>query len=513
MLVLSRTEARALDTRSIELGTPGPVLMENAGQAVVRTVLAHCADEVARGSLVLCGKGNNGGDGFVVARLLLQEGFPVRVMLCARRADLAGDAAVHAARFVEAGGEIQELPDAAEVEAAFAEAAGEYQLVVDALLGTGLSRPPAPHITAAIGCVNAVRGGSERLRVVAVDLPSGLESDTGRAPGAVVRADRTVTFGTLKYAHVLPVARALVGEVEVADIGLDPRALREVEGGVQRIERADVRGLLPRRAEEAHKGDSGHLLLVAGALGTAGAAALAGRAALRAGAGLLTIATTTAVRAEVAANLPEAMTAIYPAWSKEAWHSEAARRSAFVVGPGLGQGASAGRAVDSLLGLAVVPGVVDADGLNLLGQVDRPLRADSAGLVLTPHPGEMARLCGITTAAVQSDRLGTARSLAARAQAVVVLKGSGSLVVGPGGEAWLNPTGGPILAAGGSGDVLAGMIGALLAQGLAPEEAARAAVWWHGAAGDHLAERFGDAGALASELSDELPCVRRLLVR
>lgn len=512
MYVLSAAESRALDARSIELGTPGVELMENAGQAVVACLERRFAEDVGNGVLVLCGKGNNGGDGFVVARQLVSQGIAVHCLLVARLSTLTGDAAAHAQRLREAGCGIREEPAPAGVEAAFAELAGAYRVLVDALLGTGLSRPPEGAVKTAIDCANAARAGQPGIRVLAVDLPSGLDADSGHAAGAVLPAERTVTFGTLKRAHALPVSRGCVGAVDLAEIGLHPGALAEQQGNLRLVERAEVAAAMPRRRVEAHKGDSGHLLVVAGASGTGGAAVLCGRSALRAGVGLLTIASADEVRQQVATSLPEAMTAVYTDWSGEEMALQARARAAVVVGPGLGQGPSARAAVATLLSETGVPVVVDADALNLVAPIRAPLRPEGAGLVLTPHPGEMGRLCGISNAEVQRDRVAIARDLASRSGAVVVLKGSGTVVALPGGEAWLNPTGGPILGAGGSGDVLAGVVGALLAQGLPPGLAARVAVWWHGAAGDRLAQHLGDSGVLASEIADELPATRQSLV-
>ncbi|MFP6663527.1 MAG: NAD(P)H-hydrate dehydratase [Deltaproteobacteria bacterium] len=277
------------------------------------------------------------------------------------------------------------------------------------------------------------------------------------------------------------------------------------------IRKAEIRALLPRRAAGVHKGDAGHLLIVAGSPGKGGAAVLAARGALRGGAGLVTVATPAAIQPQLAQALPEAMTITLPMPSDAARQELVGGRKAFVIGPGLGQGKEAGGLLRWLLRCAALPAVLDADALNLLAPIRNRLRRSGPEPVLTPHPGEMARLLDCSVATVQADRVAAAQGLAETSHAVVVLKGAGTLVAAPDGRIVRNPTGGPLLATGGTGDVLAGLLGALLAQGLAPFDAARYAVWLHGAAGDRLARRYGDAGLLASELADELPLTRHAL--
>lgn len=278
------------------------------------------------------------------------------------------------------------------------------------------------------------------------------------------------------------------------------------------IRKLEIRALLPRRAAGTHKGDAGHLLIVAGSPGKGGAAVLAARGALRGGAGLVTVAAPAAVQPQIALALPEAMTLMLGSPSESARQELVRGRKGYVIGPGLGQGKEAGALLRWLLRNAAVPAVLDADALNLLAPIQRVLRRSGPEPVLTPHPGEMARLLGCSTTAVQADRAAAALRLASLAGSVVVLKGSGTLVATPDGRLVRNSTGGPLLATGGTGDVLAGLLGALLVQGLAPFDAARCAVWLHGAAGDRLARRIGDAGLLASELADELPPIRRALL-
>jgi NAD(P)H-hydrate epimerase len=499
--VPTAAEARALDAATIgELGLPGAILMEHAGRAVAAAVL----DELAAGApgpvAILAGPGNNGGDGHVAARWLGEVGVAATVYLLGRAAAVAGDAALHLEAWRRRGGAVIELGDAAAV-AAHAGAIAAAGVVVDAIYGTGLGRDIDGVARAVIERVNA--GGA---RVVAVDLPSGLDADRGVARGIAMRADRTVALGFAKPAHVGAPGFARCGAVEVAAIGIPTRLAfeRGVRLGV--VEPADLIDLVPRRAADAHKGHAGHVLVVAGSPGKRGAGRLAAAAALRGGAGLATLA---GIGGELAAADP-VMTDGLPAAPAAA----AARvvelaegKGALAIGPGLGTEPGARALVDAALELAT-PRVIDADGLNLL--VDRlgevAAAAGRGPLVLTPHPGEAARLLATTVAEVEADRVGAARRLADATRAVVVLKGARTIVVdGAGGFATINPTGGPALATAGTGDVLAGVIAGLLAQGLAPADAARLGAWVHGTAGELAAQEIGAVGVTASDVLERVP--------
>jgi hydroxyethylthiazole kinase-like uncharacterized protein yjeF len=534
MLVTS-AQMRELDRRTIELGTPGITLMERAGAGIAAYLRAHHRAACRRGVLLLCGRGNNGGDGFVVARLLAKRGRRCTVVLLGRRAALSGDARSNADRWVRAHGrliEIDELDgDAAALLERELRRAG---VVVDGIFGTGLTRPVEGLAAAVIEAVNraaspasstAAREGTRRRAadavkkktapppaVVAIDVPSGLDSDSGEPLGVAIRAHATVTLGALKPGLILPAARAYVGLVELVDIGLAADALHATGPFGTAGDVTTLAPLLRRRAPGAHKGTNGHLLIVAGSLGKSGAALLCGRAALRGGAGLVTVACPEDTLPMIAAGLPELMTDPTGAFVAHDWQRRLDGKAAVVVGPGLGQTPEAVELVRWLASSAALPMVIDADGLNAIaGQLD-VLRAAPAPRVLTPHPGEMARLTGLATKQVQADRIAHARTLARETGQVVVLKGSGTIVAAPDGRWSLNTSGGPILGTGGTGDVLAGLAGSLLAQGLDPYDAARVATFLHGRAGDRLALHLGDAGLLASELADELPQARRELV-
>jgi NAD(P)H-hydrate epimerase len=472
---------RALDRRTIEaLGVPGPVLMESAGRAVAEAVLARRPRRVH----VVCGAGNNGGDGLVVARHLHALGVEVDVALLGAP---RGDAAAQLERARAFG---------------VAEGRGEgADLIVDAIFGTGLARTVEGDAARAIQAINA-----RAVCVVAVDLPSGLDADTGQVHGVAVRADETVTFGLPKVGLALEPGRSLAGAVSVARIGIAERA-PGVEADAELWTRAAAAQFLPERRSEGHKGSFGHVLVVAGSEGKTGAAALATRAAIRAGAGLVTLACPAGLNDVLEEKCTEAMTApvadtperAFAGAAEDAILALAEDRDVVALGPGIGRAPETAALVRGLCKRISKPLVLDADGINAFEGHPGELRAS----VITPHPGEAARLLGCETAEIQRDRLGAARRLAEETGAVVVLKGAATVVAGAGAPPLINPTGGPALASGGTGDVLTGLVAALLAQGLAPRCAAGVGVYLHGLAGDRLA--VGDSGLMAGDLADSLP--------
>ncbi len=503
--VATAAEMRALDQATIDqIGLPGAVLMETAGRAVAAAVRAALGDAGDRLVVIVCGGGNNGGDGFVVARVLRAAGIATEAHLVVARAQVGGDARRHLDAHERSGGAVFEATDDGLV--ALGAALARARVVVDAVLGTGLTRPVAGHLARVIEHINRAPG----LRL-AVDLPSGLSADTGHPLGAAVRAHRTVTMALPKLGIVTAPGFAWAGAVEVAEIGI-PRALIDAASiRAALVEAADVEAWRPRADPLDHKGRRGHVLVVGGSPGKRGAARLAAIAALRAGAGLCTMAGPADATGELTAPDP-VMTAVVASVTELRRH--AAGKAAIVIGPGMPDDARGRGWIDAVLATAV-PLVIDATGLAVLadaGAHGLASVASAAGpVVLTPHPGEAARLLGITTAAVEADRMAAVRQLAATARAVVVLKGARTLVCdGTAGDfVTINPTGGPALATGGSGDVLAGLIGALLAQGLPAITAARLGVWVHGAAGDALATRFGDRGVMASDLPDAIAIALR----
>lgn len=500
--LLGAEAMRALDRHTIEkLGVPGELLMECAG----RLVAAFAEPDGAGRVLVLCGPGSNGGDGLVAARHLHLRGVPVRVALAADPARLQGDAARNLER-AERAGVFFARPD-------WTVAPGD--VIVDALFGTGLARAPEGAAADAIVRANGARPG---CRVVAVDLPSGLDADTGQPRGPCIEADVTVTIGLPKLGLALEPGRARAGRVWVGRIGIADDA-PGADAPPTLLTRRGAGALLPARPPHGHKGTFGHVLVVAGSRGKAGAAALAAAGAARAGAGLVTVACPAGVQPEVAAQLAEAMTSPLAdgadgelAVAAGAALAELARaRSAAAVGPGLGRGEGVRGALLRAIPSLELPLVLDADGLVAFAGAPERLRERRAPTVLTPHPGEAALLLGTTADALNRDRVAAARALAERTGGVAVLKGAATVVAAPGGRVRVNPTGGPVLATGGTGDVLAGAIAGLLAQGLDAFDAAALGVYLHGLAGDLLAGTLGPAGALAGEVARQLPRAAALL--
>jgi NAD(P)H-hydrate epimerase len=505
--VFTAEEMRRLDRRAItDLGIPGTTLMENAGAAAAREIRSAFGPLKGRLVVILCGKGNNGGDGFVLARHLARGGAKARVFLLGAVADVKGDAAVKLREFQRRRGRVTEITR----EESLKEVGRALQgadLVVDALLGTGLGGPAEGLIARAIVAINA-----SGRPVVALDLPSGLSSDAGTLLGPTVSATVTTTFAGLKRGLLLYPGAAHAGEVRVVPIGIPPA---EVSRGISvfLLEPSDIRPLFPPRSPDAHKGSFGHLLVVAGSVGKTGAAALAGRAGLRSGAGLVTIACPASQQPIVAALGMETMTeplAETPSQSlalkaKERLLELVARVDALALGPGISLDPETQSLVRELVVEVVRPMVLDADGLTALaGHLDL-LRQARAPRCLTPHPGEMARTLGITVAEVQARRIETVRAFCQRYGVFVLLKGARTVIGDPEGKIFLNPTGNPGMASGGAGDVLTGMAGAFLARGMEPLQALQAGAYLHGLAGDLARQEKGEEGLVAGDILEAVP--------
>src|SRR5262245_33669555 len=502
--VFTGEEMRRLDQRAIqELGIPGATLMENAGRGAARVIVESLPDlGVGAHVAIVCGRGGNGGDGFVVARLLAEQGVHVSVWLATPPDEVRGDAAGKLEALAAAG-----IPPAQVTgDPAVAAALGRANLVVDALLGTGSRGAPEATVARLIELINAAG-----RPIVALDIPSGLPADGGAPPGPVVRASLTATFAGLKRGLVVPPGLDYAGKVSVVDIGIPPDELRR---GVTTflLDAKDVASHLAPRARTAHKGTYGHLLIIAGSLGKTGAAALAARAAMRSGAGLVTVATAASQQPVVAGLLLEAMTEALPETGSHSVSLKAldtlselaAARNAVAIGPGLGLDAETQALVRELTRTLARPMILDADALTAVAGHLAVLDGAAGPRCLTPHPGEMARLLGTTVADVERDRLEVARRLAVARNVSVVLKGAASVIAVPSGEVYINPTGNPGLASGGTGDVLTGMVGAFLARGLPPPAALHCAVYLHGRAGDLAAARVGQEALIASDVIDAL---------
>lgn len=489
---------------SAEYNIPGLELMENAGRGTVAAMARHFGRLAERKVLIFTGPGNNGGDGLVIARLLLEQGARPQVVSLVPLEKLQGDAARNLERVKQLAMPLYTCLD--EEELSWVERlVGESDLLVDALFGTGLRSPVTGVFAAVIRCLNA-----SEVPVVAVDIPSGLAGDTGIPQGVSVRARLTCTYGLPKFAQVEPPGKEYVGLLEVIDIGIPAEVVERIGITVEWLDHAWVKGVIPARGVASHKGTFGHLLALAGSLGKAGAAVLCGLGAARSGAGLVTIAAPKMLCGVVQGALPEAMTE--PLAFSQNYLSEpdyeqllasAHGKAAVAVGPGLGTAEETGQVVRKFYRELRQPMVVDADGLNLLAGEVAVLAAGPR--VLTPHPGEMSRLAGISTVEIQGKRRAVAADFAKRHGVYLVLKGASTIIAAPDGRLAINPTGNPGMAAGGMGDVLTGLIGGLLAQGVAPFEAACLGVYVHGLAGDRIVRAGRPFGFLAGELAAEIP--------
>jgi NAD(P)H-hydrate epimerase len=514
--VLAAAAMQELDRRTIgEAGIPGAVLMENAGQGVAATVRERFAGLHPGPVTILCGRGNNGGDGFVIARHLRAAGWDVQLVLLAERSAVSGDAASMLDRFEQGGGTVVEAPDISTLTSALVAASGG-RLCIDALLGTGFARVPEGVLAAAIAWLN-----DQPAPVVAVDLPSGVDASTGAIPGMAVQATLTVTFAFPKIGLVCYPGAGHAGEVVTVPIGIPDSLRAATPDDCLLIDSGEARSLLPPRPADGHKGTFGHLLVLAGSSGKSGAAVMAAAAGLRAGAGLVTLACPAGMQQIAASHLVEVMTAplveVDGAVSLQALADLLALsdgKQAVALGPGLGAGEETGALVRRFLKETPLPVVVDADGLNaLVGHLEVLHHRRGRATVLTPHPGEMARLAGLSVAEIQADRFSAARDFAVAHDVVLVLKGARTVTAFPDGKVRINDSGHAGMASGGMGDVLTGLIGGLLVQRMIPGAAAALGVYLHGLAGDRLRPLYGDAGLLATDLLRELPIARNSLLK
>jgi hydroxyethylthiazole kinase-like uncharacterized protein yjeF len=506
MKITTAAEMREIDRVTTEkFGVPSLTLMENAGNAVAEFILENfrSADRIT----VVCGKGNNGGDGFVVARRLHRAGRVVEVLLLAAPSELKGDAATMFERLPVRPIIAQSVQ---ELQAESSRSLGNCDLLVDAILGTGFKPPVKGLYADAIAALN--RGGKP---VVAVDIPSGADSDamTAQSSEGIARADAIVTFTAPRPAHVF--GELTRGPVVVAPIG-SPDAAIESKLKLEVTTAHDLAAFLAPRPMDSNKGMYGHALIIGGSLGKSGAAAMAGMAALRAGAGLVTVATAKSALPNVAGFAAELMTEPLPETDAGAIGSAAGKSgklqqlastmTVVAIGPGIGRHPETVEFVHEAVRTLTCPLVIDADGLNAFAGKTELLDGSKRALVLTPHPGEMARLAGISTSAVQADRLNVARTFAREHRLVLVLKGNLTIIALSDGTAWVNPTGNPGMATGGTGDILTGMTAGIFAQ--MPNDAARAAVaavYLHGLAGNVAAERMGEHSLVATDLLSGLP--------
>lgn len=517
MRIVTASEIREMDRLAIErIGIPGIVLMENAAAGAAGMFLEHFNPAPGSGVVIICGKGNNGGDGFAVARRLSRAGLRVSVILLAPPSQIRGDALANLDIIRRMGGiDVTAAPAATELAGCHSLIEG-CAYIIDAIFGTGLNSDVDGISRQAIELIN-----SSGKMVMSVDIPSGLNSDNGRVMGAAVRADLTVTFGFPKLGQVIFPGAGLVGRLACVDIGIPDAAAGMVESKYFTTEPDDFRRLLNETNRDSHKGDRGHLLVLAGSTGKTGAAALTALGALRAGAGLVTVGIPAGLNSIMEVKLTEAMTAPLPE-TKEGTLSAKAKdgilrlmkgKTAVAMGPGLSTNPETTALVREIAAVCDLPMVIDADGLNALAEDPGILERLDGAKILTPHPGEMARLTGAKGADVQLDRTGTAAGFAERYKCCLVLKGARTLISVPAGRICVNPTGCPALSSGGSGDVLTGIISGLLARGLPASGAAMAGVYIHGLAGELLAEKMGESGVLAGDIPDVIPGLMESLKR
>lgn len=508
MILVTASEMQEMDRRTIETGgIPGIELMENAGRGATLFLLDYFPEANQSSIGIIAGKGNNGGDGFVIARHLSQKGIQVIVYLLAKSSAVKGDAAANHKLLAPLGIPIIELPD----EKSFSNYKDDMQHVdlwVDAILGTGLKSDVRGYYRDVINFINSLQ-----KPVLAVDIPSGLNSDTGQPCGTCIQARATATFGFAKTGHILQPGAAFTGSLKVVDIGIPERIAAEIGPQQYLLTAEKIRTYFQPRRPDIHKGGTGHLLVIAGSTGKTGAAAMTAMSAMRAGAGLVSLGVPQSLNAILESQVLEAMTEPLPDIDQgklgesafDTIKELAAGKQCLAVGPGLGQAEETRALVNRIIKESPAPLVIDADGLNNLAEDTQILQNLKVPVILTPHPGEMARLKKTSAAAIQADRVKSARDFAREFNVHVVLKGAGTVIAHPDGSVYINPTGNPGMAAGGMGDVLTGVIAGLVTQGFSPESATHAGVYLHGAAADTLAESIGPVGYLAGEVMDAVP--------
>lgn len=516
MYLVTANEMQQIDRETIDtFGIPGMVLMENAGRGATRFLLESFPDIAGKKVAVMAGRGNNGGDGFVMARYLSQRGIRVVVCVLASKDKVGGDAGANLRLLQPLGVPLIEIPDidAFSKQQTFLR---HQDIWIDAILGTGLKSDVKDFLSRVISFINQLN-----KPVFAVDIPSGLNSETGQPCGICIKAHATATFAFPKIGHMVYPGAHFTGQLRVVDIGIPNSTVAQIAPRQSLITGAQVAGILPARSPETHKGDTGHVLVIAGSPGKTGAAVMTAVSAVRSGAGLVTLATPASLNPVLEAQVLEVMTHPLPEQGFQGLLDESAyetimdllsRKSCLAIGPGIGTAPGTRRLVHKIIESCPLPIVIDADGLNCLAGETQVLCGRKIPVVLTPHPGEMARLISATPKAIQQDRITHARNFAEQFDVHLVLKGARTVVAHPDGSVDINPTGNPGMASGGMGDVLTGIIAGLIAQGCPPAAAARAGVFVHGAAADTLAQELSPQGFIASEVMHLIPRIMQRLV-
>ncbi len=507
--VVTASEMQAIDRSAIEeFGIPGLVLMENA--ALVHETVP---DLLEKKVVIVCGKGNNGGDGFVIARHLFIDGVQADVLLLGKRQQLKSDARVNADIAFKMGIPIHEITD--KNLNTQSHLLRHCHIIIDALFGTGLSKPVGGLYEKVIKKINAAK-----KYVVAVDIPSGVDSDSGHLIGPHIKANITAALALLKRSHLLFPAAESMGEVQILDISIPHEAVEKQTIPVAWLELEDIQSLIPKRPTNTHKGEYGHTLVVAGSKGKGGAAGLTGLAALRAGAGLVTLAVPESCHQALEFNPLETMTVALPETKSGCISTKAIDaiinslkgKTALAIGPGLSTDKETVQLLEALLPQVECPLIIDADGINALGKSGKLLGQIQAETVLTPHPKEMSRLSGWSVQDILNQRIGRAGEFAQEHEVTLLLKGARTLVAFADGTVLVNPTGNPGMATAGSGDVLTGLIAGLVSQGLSVPSATAAGAFIHGMAGDLYAEANHEIPLIASDLLDRVPeAIKRIL--
>jgi len=509
MKVATAEQMQELDRKAMEAyRIPGIVLMENAGRGATEVISKTFPDLQRKKIAIIAGKGNNGGDGFVIARHLLNQGISVKVFLLTDPKALRGDAETNFHIFLRMKGEVIPASSSKDYQKVKKDLE-KFDLLIDGIFGTGLDAEVRGYYREVIDHLNTLQ-----KPIVAIDIPSGLDANTGKPLGTAVRASLTVTFGLPKIAHLVSPGLDYVGSVKVIDIGIPRRLVEEEEIHTHLLEGDEIKKWIssPRRPD-SHKGDYGHLLIIAGSVGKTGAAAMAGEAALRMGAGLVTLAIPKSLNAIMEMKLTEVMTEPLPETPKQTLSLRAyntilrlcENKKAVIIGPGIGTFKETQTLILKLVKTLNLPIVLDADGLTALATQPKILPSTNRSLILTPHPGEMARLVRSTVKEVQENRIGMSRNFSQANHVHLLLKGHRSLIATPKGEVFINPTGNPGMASGGTGDVLTGMIGGLICQGLDILTSLQIAVYLHGWAGDEVAREKGERSLVATDLIGKIP--------
>ncbi|MBD3415024.1 MAG: NAD(P)H-hydrate dehydratase [Candidatus Aminicenantes bacterium] len=508
MKVLNSSQMRQVDEKAIQkIGIIGPILMENAGSEIAREMMKHIPGIIQKKVCVVCGKGNNGGDGFVVARHLFNKGCSPVIVLCAQKKDLKGDAELNCRIADNMKIPIYEVTDEKEWTQIRSKV-WDSEVIVDALFGTGLSDPVRGRYVQIIEDINA--SGST---IVAVDIPSGLSSDTFQIIGPCIKADLTVTMAAPKIPHVFPPAEEYVGEWMVADISTPSFLFQDKSINMELVEKQDLFSFFQKRENDTHKGTYGHLFILAGSLGKTGAASMAGRAALEMGAGLVTVGTPKSCLPIVARSMMELMTEPLeetPEWTLSKKSIKKIQtllegKDAVLIGPGISTHESTSKLIKSLLPELKIPALLDADALNIVSTDPEILKSMPQTVVVTPHPGEFARMMDVSTQKVVENKLELASEFAQEYGVYVVLKGYRTITATPEGMIFINSTGNPGMATGGAGDVLSGMIASLIMQGQDLCKAVLASVFVHGLSGDLAVKKRGEKSLVAGDLIEFLP--------